>query len=146
MDAPPTPRPKGTRERVHRTLTAEVFAHHTSPDLTTAQDACDQVRHQDALVRPHQALDSATPVQRYRHRPRAVPEERPEPEYADDVPVRRVSNRGSVRLHGHTIAVGEGLAGLAVGLRPTATDGVREVLSDNQVIRTMSLHPPEDAA
>jgi hypothetical protein len=131
---------------LHRTLKAEVFAHRTYPDLATAQDACDQFRHQYTLVRPHQALDYATPVQRYRQRPRAFPEEIPEPEYADDVPVRQVSNRGYGRLHDHKLAVGEGLAGLAVGLGPTATAGVREVLSYHQGIRTISLRPQEGAA
>jgi transposase InsO family protein len=143
---PSHPQTHGKLERLHRTLKAEVFAHRTSPDLATAQDACDQFRHQDHLVRPHQALADATPVQRDRQSPRAVPEEIPEPEDADNVPVRQVSNRGHVRLHGHKIAVGEGLAGLAVGLRPTATDGVWEVLYYNQVIRTISLHPQEGAA
>jgi hypothetical protein len=39
------------------------------------------------------------------------------------------------------VAVGEGLAGQTVGLRPTATDGVLDVLFYHQVIRTISLHP-----
>jgi transposase InsO family protein len=124
------PHTQGKRERAHRTLKAAVFANHTYPDLATAQVACDRFRQTSNHVRPHEALDYATPIQRYRQSPRAFPE----PMYAADVLVRQVSNRGDVRIHGCSMPVGEGLAGMAVGLRPTAIDGVLEVLFHTQVV------------
>jgi transposase InsO family protein len=139
------PQTQGKLERLHRTLKAEVFAHHTYPDLTRAQDACDRFRDHYNLVRPHEALAYAVPVQRYRQSTRPFPARIPAPEYADDVSVRRVSNRGTVQINGGKVAVGEGLAGQAVGLRPTGIDGVLEVLYYHQVIRTISLRVPEDA-
>lgn len=137
------PQTQGKLERLHRTLKADVFANQTYRDLGEAQDACDRFRTRYNLFRPHEALAYATPVQRYRQSPRAFPDRIPDPEYADDVTVRRVSNRGTVQIHGRKVAVGEGLAGQLVGLRPTCQDGVLEVLYYTQVMRTVSLHTPD---
>jgi len=134
------PQTQGKLERLHRTLKAEVFAHHHYPTRRSAQTACDLFREQYNLIRPHEALDYAVPITRYRASSRAFPEQLPTPVYADDVVVRRVSGRGTIRFQGRHLPISEGLAGHDVGLRATASDGAFDVLFYHQVVRVISLH------
>lgn len=133
------PQTQGKLERLHRTLKAEVFATHTYEDLAGAQIACDRFRDVYNLERPHEMLGYATPVSRYTASPRAFPETLPQPVYADDVAVHRVSAKGAIRVQHRQIPIGEGLAGHDVGLRPTAVDGTFEILFHQQVVRVITL-------
>lgn len=136
------PQTQGKLERLHRTLKAEVFAQHTYADLTQAQRACDRFRDTYNLERPHEVLDYATPVSRYRTSDRTFPAMLPLPVYADDVLVRRVSAKGTIRVQHRVVPISEGLAGHEVGLRPTAVDGTFDVLFHHHVVRVISLTEP----
>jgi transposase InsO family protein len=134
------PQTQGKLERLHRTLKAEVFAHHTFADLAQAQAACDRFRKIYNLERPHEMLDYATPVSRYRASERPFPATLPQPVYADDVLVRRVSAKGTIRFRNRHIPISEGLAGHEVGVRPTAVDGTFDVLFHQVVVRVIALN------
>lgn len=136
------PQTQGKLERLHRTLKAEVFAHHTFADLAHVQDACDRFRETYNLERPHEMLGYATPVSRYTASQRAFPDTLPLPVYADDVAVRRVSAKGTIRFQNLAVPIGEGLAGHVVGLRPTAIDDTFDVLFHQHVVRVISLADP----
>jgi transposase InsO family protein len=136
------PQTQGKLERLHRTLKAEVFAQHTFVDLAAAQAACDRFRATYNLERPHEMLDYATPVSRYQASARAFPDTLPRPVYADEVAVRRVSGKGTIRFQHRAIPISQGLAGHEVGLRPTAVDGTFDILFHQQVVRVISLTTP----
>lgn len=133
------PQTQGKLERLHRTLKAEVFAPHTYEDLARAHLACDRFRKTYNLERPHEMLDYATPVSRYTASPRRFPAVLPTPVYADDVAVRRVSAKGTIRFQNRQLPISEGLAGHEVGLRPTPVDGTFEVLFHQHVVRVIAL-------
>lgn len=137
------PQTQGKLERLHRTLKAEVFANHTYPDLAAAQRACDRFRTEYNECRPHEALAYAVPVSRFRHSPRALPAQLPDPVYPDGAAIRRVSGRGTIHYHGHVVHVSEGLIGQQVGLVPTAQDGVIRILFHTHTVRQIDLRTPE---
>ncbi|MFN9844698.1 MAG: hypothetical protein ACK57Q_10215 [Planctomycetota bacterium] len=60
-------------------------------------------------------------------------------EYAAGVKVRRVDQDGWFSYRGRGWKAGRAFAGQPVGLRPTATDGVLEVLFLTQVLRGLDL-------
>ena len=65
--------------------------------------------------RPHQALDNATPAERYRASARRFDGILREPEYGDQN-VRRVRLNGEIKLDGKFVYVNAALAGEPVGL------------------------------
>lgn len=139
------PQTQGKLERLHRTLKAEVFAHHTFEDLAHAQAACDRFREIYNLERPHEMLDYATPVSRYTASRRDFPDTLPLPVYAADVLVRRVAANGAIRFQNRHVAISQGLAGHDVGLRPTVIDGTFDVLFHHHLVRVISLTDPTAA-
>jgi hypothetical protein len=65
--------------------------------------------------RPHQALDNATPAERYRASARRFDGILREPEYGDQ-DVRRVRLNGEIKLDGKFVYINAALAGEPVGL------------------------------
>jgi transposase InsO family protein len=118
------PQTQGKDERFHRTLEAEVLQGRTFADVAAAQAAFDAWRAVYNHRRPHEALGLAVPASRYRPSDRAFPERLADPVYGPGDAVRKVQSGGLVHFRGHGVRVGEAFRGLAVAVRPTATDGV----------------------
>jgi len=86
---PRHPQTQGKQERFHRTLNAELLQGHSLRDLPECQCAFDRWRQIYNHDRPHEALDLATPGERYRPSPRSFPEQLPPIEYASTDHVRK---------------------------------------------------------
>ncbi len=120
---PRHPQTQGKLERFNRTLNAEVIRGRTYQDLAEVQAAFDRFRTEYNQERPHQALDLATPISRYRPSPRPY-RATPEPfEYGAEVAVRKVDKTGRISWQGAIVSISDALAGEYVGLRPALPDG-----------------------
>jgi transposase InsO family protein len=118
------PQTQGKIERWHRTIAADVFQFGAFPTLADVQVAFDAYRTVYNTDRPHEALDLAVPVTRYRVSQRPYPEHVPEIVSSDDHTVCTVTRGGWVWFAKQRIELGEALRGLPVGIRPTGIDGV----------------------
>ena len=95
---PGKPQQNGRHERMHRTLKREA----TRPpkaNLSAQQRHFNDFRHTFNHIRPHEALDDATPQSVYRSALRAYPETLPPLEYPEHFEVRKVSTNGGIRWH-----------------------------------------------
>jgi len=112
---PGSPQQNGRHERMHRTLKAECA---TPPKATPAaqQRAFDAFVREYNGVRPHEALGMRTPDSLYRPSPRRLPRSLAAFSYPPGYEVRRVTNRGCIKLEGQLFFVSEVLYGEAVGL------------------------------
>jgi transposase InsO family protein len=117
------PQTQGKDERFNRTLGAEVLANRHFRDLTECQRAFDAWRHKYNHVRPHQALDLATPSERYRPSRRSFPEVLPPIEYGPDDLVRKADQNGDIGFKGRRIRLGKPFRGMPIALRPSSEDG-----------------------
>lgn len=118
------PQGRGKNERFHRTLAAEVFDLRPLRDLAQVQEAFDEWRPVYNTERPHQALDMAVPLKRYRPSPRTMPETLPEPQYGPEDIVRRVgTTKFYVSFKGRLWVVPKAFAGERVAIRPRGEDG-----------------------
>jgi transposase InsO family protein len=133
------PQTQGKEERFHRTLQAEVLGRGGWNDCSQVQSAFDQWRPIYNGQRPHQALELQTPVTRYQPSQRAYPESLPAVEYDSGVEVRHVDQDGWISYRGQPRKVGRPFHHQLVGLRPSQTDGVIEVLFLTQVIKELDL-------
>jgi hypothetical protein len=121
------PQTQGKDERFHRTLKAEALSGPPFESLDRAARHLDQWREVYNNERPHEGIDLATPVDRYRISPRPY---RPDPEPFDYAPhdqLRRVQQGGHLSFNNRRIKVPKAFAGKAVALRPTQHDGLFEV-------------------
>lgn len=133
------PQTLGKDERFHRTLAVEVLATRQWRDLPHCQAAVDRWRAVYNTERPHEALGLAVPASRYAPSLRPFPETLPPIEYPAGLPVRKIQQGGHFTLQGRAFKVGKAFAGCPVGLQPTTTDGVFEVLFCHQRIATINL-------
>ena len=134
------PQTQGKDERLHESLNAELLRWVVFRDLVDAQEQFDRWRNRYNMERPHEALNMATPITRYRPSPRAMPEELPPIEYDSTDEVRMVDQCGKIGFRSQKIRVGKGCQGMPVAIRPTTTDGLFEVFFCHQKIRTIDLH------
>lgn len=128
------PQTCGKNERAHQTLTRWLTAHPTATTLQELQQRLDDYR-QRYNNRRHQALDGATPQQRYdASAPATTPAE---PRVG--VATRRVSDTGVLAFHGYAIGLG----------RPWANqhatvywqDTRITIMINNTVVRQLTLNP-----
>lgn len=115
---PGCPQQNGRHERMHRTLKAET----TRPpeaDFSPQQKRFDHFRHEYNDVRPHQALDGATPASCYRPSPNAMPEHLPKPNYPGHAEVRKVSTAGTIKFKSQPLFISTVLAGEHMALEET---------------------------
>jgi hypothetical protein len=112
---PGRPQENGRHERMHRTLKAETTR---PPEANAArqQRRFDAWRAEYNAVRPHAALDGATPASRYVSSSHAAPASIPAPEYPGHFERRRVSTAGSIKLRGRDFFVARALVGETVAL------------------------------
>lgn len=113
---PASPQDNGRHERMHATLHQATLR---PPERTARrqQQAFDRFQQEYNHERPHEALGDQTPARCYTPSPRPMPRRLPELEYADDVAVRRVSQQGSLKMHGERTFVSEIFAHQWMGLR-----------------------------
>jgi len=121
------PQTQGKEERFHRTLQAEVLQGRRFNDLTDVQNAYDPWRPMYNHQRPHEALDMATPSQRYEPSGRDYPQALPQLEYDHGDQTRTVAGNGYFQYHSHRYRVGKAFRGLQVALRPSSEDGQYDV-------------------
>lgn len=142
---PRHPQTNGKEERFHRSLQAEVLNGRGFADLGAVQRAFDRWRMIYNCERPHEALDLATPVSRYRPSPRPYPEPLPPIEYGPDDAVYRVPPNGWLRLEGRRLKVSNALTGLPIAVRPrTDQDGVFDFYFCHQCFMRVDLRERED--
>lgn len=122
------PQTRGKSERFNGTLAREVIDGRVFADLGEAQAHFDAWRHVYNHERPHQAIGNEPPASRYRPSPRPLPAELPPMAYDADCLVRWVQKDGRISLDNRNVFVSNAFAGDPVGLKPTARDGVFEVL------------------
>ena len=111
---PGCPQQNGRHERMHRTLKAET----TRPpeaDFPPQQKRFDHFRDEYNEVRPHQALNGATPASRYRCSSKAMPKHVPEPNYPGHAEVRKVSAAGAIKFKSQPLFISTVLATVLAG-------------------------------
>ena len=102
---------------MHRTLKREA----TRPpkaNLRAQQRHFNDFRRTFNHIRPHEALDDATPNSVYRPAPRAYPDVLPPLEYPEHFEVRKVSTNGGIRWHSRWINISSALGNEFIGLEP----------------------------
>jgi transposase InsO family protein len=140
------PQGRGKNERFHRSFKAEVLALAPLRGFDGAQAAFDRWRHVYNRERPHQALDFATPAERYRPSKRAFPETLPTPQYDQDEIVRRVgTTKAYVSFRNRHWKVPEAFRGETIAIRPRLPDGRFAVCFGAHQIATIDLNSPESS-
>jgi len=111
---PGHPQQNGRHERMHLTLKNET-CRPPKASIGWQQRAFDRFRTLYNEVRPHQAIELATPAMLYSPSPRRLPAEVPEPRYplAD---VYRVANDGTIRWRRRRFFIATSLAGESIGI------------------------------
>lgn len=134
------PQTLGKDERFHRTMELEVIS--TRPYWDShdqLQAAFDRWRPVYNHQRPHDALDGATPGARYQPSPRSMPTRIEPVEYPDGYHVRKVTSAARITYQGTRYRIGKPYIGRHVGLVPTPTDGVLNVVYRHHHIKTIDL-------
>jgi transposase InsO family protein len=113
---PASPQDNGRHERMHSTLKQATLR---PPQRTPRrqQEAFDRFRREFNQERPHQALDDKTPAHHYICSDRSMPRRVPELEYDEDIVVRRISQKGSLKMKGQRSFLSEIFAQEWIGLR-----------------------------
>ena len=125
---PRHPQTNGKDERFHRSLKAEVLNGRSFHSPRHAQQAFDPWRDVYNQQRPHEALQMATPMTRYRVSPRAYPEHLPAIAYGPDDTVITVKALGMITFQGRRLKLSTPLRGHAVAIRPSPEcDGVFDI-------------------
>jgi putative transposase len=112
--APGKPQQNGRHERMHLTLLQDV----ASPPAPSMREQLKRLRDFQRSYneeRPHQALDNATPAERYQTSARHFDGILRSPEYGDQE-VRWVRHNGEIKLGGKFIYINAALTGEPVGL------------------------------
>ena len=135
-----SPTTTGKIERFHQSLRREFLADRTFPSIQAAQAALDAWVQEYNTIRPHQALDMATPAERFRLRPLAkgkvsVPVEAREDRRGQWV-LRRVGSNGMVSVDNQLFSVTNAYKGELVDV--FVEDAVIQVWSKNHLIRTVA--------
>ena len=133
------PQTQGKDERFHRTLKAEVLRGRQFVDLADCQRAFDDWRHRYNQERPHQAINMATPAERYQASPRPFPTRLPAIEYGPDDLVRKASKDGDIGFKNHRVRLGKPFRGELVAVRPTGKDGIFSIHFCTHHIATIDL-------
>ncbi len=136
------PQTQGKEERFHRTLKAEVIGRRVFRDLPDCQRHFDDWRIVYNTVRPHQAIDLATPATRYRPSRRGFPETLPPFDYGHAAIVRRVDGNGRITYRHVPVKIGKAFIGHLVALRPSDVDGSFGVYFQQYRIAGFSLREP----
>ena len=138
------PQTQGKDERFHRTLKAEALAGPPFESLDHAARALDRWRDIYNTQRPHQGIDLATPVERYRLSPRAYAPAATPFEYGPDDQLRRVQQGGRFGFMRRQFRVPKAFRGKIIAIRPTPIDGVFDVFFRAEKLSTLDLSQPTE--
>lgn len=139
------PQTNGKDERFHRSLDVEVLKGRSFESFARVQAALDHWRGVYNHERPHQALQMATPVTRYRPSARRLPERLGSPEYASRDEVRTVGCNGELRFASGRYKVTNALRGHKVAIRPRSDeDGLFDVFFAHHRCLTIDLRQQDD--
>ena len=136
------PQTQGKDERFHRTLKAEALAGPPFEDMIQAANHLERWRGVYNTERPHEALGLATPIDRYALSPRPY---RPIAEpftYGPDDLLRRVQAHGCITFTNRLWRVPKAFRGKLIAVRPTAKDGVYDVIFRTKLISSIDLNQP----
>lgn len=140
------PQTQGKDERFHRTLNHDLISQHTWRDLEHCRTLFAAYRDVYNCERPHEELDGAPPISRYRPSVRAMPTLLPPIEYAPGTQVRILRETGLVTFGSQTWYVGRAFGGLPIGLRPDDDrDGHWNVYFCQHLIGHIDLTGPRSA-
>ena len=112
---PGQPQQNGRHERMHRTLKAET----TRPPeatMTAQQQRFDAFRQECNEIRPHEALQQATPASVYTPSSKKLPRRIKSLDYPSHYEVRVVRTNSGIRWKSQWVSVGRLLAGKRIGL------------------------------
>jgi len=126
---PGHPEQNGAHERMHRTLKAET-TRPPAANREAQQRRFDRWRSEFNNERPHEALDLATPAERYQRSERRYSATVKTPEYPPYYEQRRVTTIGQIRWKNQLYFIGEALAGVNVGLAEIGNGHHEVYLSD----------------
>ena len=143
---PRHPQTQGKEERFHRTFKAEVVNGFSFRDLAECQRAFDDWRPRYNHERPHDALDLATPGERYRPSSRSFPDVLPAIEYAPGDQARKVDGDGFISFKNRPWRISKALRGEPIALRPSGEDGVFAVHYCAHRIATLDLRQGDGEA
>jgi transposase InsO family protein len=133
------PQTQGKDERFHRTLKAEALSGPPFEGLDQAARALEAWRGVYNLERPHDALGLATPVQRYRPSSRSYCDRLEPFPYGPDDQLRRVQLGGRVSYKNRLLKIPKAFGGKLIAIRPTAQDGVFDLVFRHQRLRSVDL-------
>lgn len=137
------PQTQGKQERFNRTLREELLGQHTWRDLAHCAQEFPRFRHRYNCERPHDALQGATPISRYRPSVRSAPLSLPSIDYSLGTTVCLLRPSGVLTFGGQTWYVGKPFGGLPIGLRPSAqADGQWEVFFSFHRLGLIDLRTP----
>jgi putative transposase len=111
------PEQNGRHERMHGTL-KQATASPPAGTFRRQQQRFDTFRKEFNEVRPHEALEMATPSSQYVPSPRPYPLREPEIAYPDGWEVRRVQPHGQFSWRHRDVVLSEVLRGEPIGLEP----------------------------
>lgn len=139
------PQTNGKEERFHRSLKTEVLNGRHFESLAHVQQAFNQWRTVYNHERPHESLNMATPITRYRPSPIVFPETLPALEYDRDDEVITVKWNGELRFRGHRYKLSSALHGHDVAVREAVEQQGRfEVFFGYRHCLTIDLSNPAD--
>ena len=135
-----SPTTTGKIERFHQSLRKEFLADRTFASLDQAQGALDAWVSDYNTVRPHQALEMATPADRFRLAPLAKDQASIPVDAAEDLPgqwvLRRVGSNGVASVDNQQFSVSNAFKGELVDV--FVDDTTIQVWSKNHLIKTVA--------
>jgi transposase InsO family protein len=133
------PQTLGKDERFHGTLERELISQYQWRNLGHLQESFDWWRVEYNFQRPHDSLDLQVPATRYQPSLRSFSEALPPIQYPSDMHVRKVQYGGFVHFKGRTFRVSKAFHRYPVGIRPTLTDGILDVMFCHKCIGEIDL-------
>lgn len=135
-----SPTTTGKIERFHQTLRKEFLADRTFASLEVAQVALDAWVVDYNTARPHQALEMATPADRFRLAPLSKDQASIPVDAAEDLPgqwvLRRVGSNGVASVDNQQFSVGNAFKGELVDV--FVDDTTIQVWSKNHLVKTVA--------
>ena len=125
------PQTLGKADRFHRTLKYDLLNLRQWQDIHQLQRAFDAWRQEYNFDRPHDSLDLNVPASRYKPSLRSFPEKLPPLEYPSEAFVRKVQQGGIFSFKGRHFKISKCFGGYPIGIMPTVTDGIFDVLFCN---------------